>query len=139
MALTEGTRNVSCWTCRTDVANGDEVLPQLGPASACALIADCNRQGLPLADQHNQSLPTRHARVQQIACQHHVVLRDHRYYHGRILRSLALMDRRRVRQYQLVKLAETVTHLPAVKGDDQFTCIVIDPLYDAQIAIVDFA
>ncbi len=26
MALTEGARNVSCCACRTDVANGDEVV-----------------------------------------------------------------------------------------------------------------
>ena len=119
--------------------NGNEVVPQFGPAPACALVADGNRQRLPLADQHDQALATRHTGVEQVACQHHVVLRHQRNHHGRILRALALVDRRRIGEHQLIELAEAITHVPAIKGDDQLALVLIDPLHDAKIAIVDLA
>ena len=47
------------------------------------------------------------------------------------------MDRRRIGQHQLIELAETVAHLPAVERDDQLALLLIDPLHDAKITIVD--
>ena len=115
---------------------GHKVLTQFGPAPACALVTDCNRQRLPLADQHDQPLATRHTRVEQVARQHHVVLRHQRDHHGRILRALALVDRRSIGEHQLIELAEAVADLPSIKGNDQLTFVLIDPLYDAKITIV---
>src|SRR5262249_42019717 len=42
-------------------------------------------------------------------------------------------------QHQLIELAEAVADVPAIKGDDQLTFVLIDPLYDAKITIVDLA
>ena len=49
------------------------------------------------------------------------------------------MDRRRVRQHQLIELAEAIAHVSAVKRDDQLALLLIDPLHDAKITVVDLA
>jgi hypothetical protein len=110
-----------------------------GPTPARAVVANRNCQRLALTDQHHQPLATRDTRVEQVPGQHHVVLRHQRDHHARILRALAFVDRRRVRQYQLIQLAEAIANVPAVKRDDQLALLLIDPLRDAKIAVVDLA
>src|SRR6185437_7422747 len=65
------------------------------------------------------------------------MLRHQRDHHRRIFRALALVDRRSIRQHQLIEFAEAVGHLPAVKADDKLALLLSDPLHDAKIAVVD--
>ena len=57
-----------------------------------AVIADRDAQRLLLPDQHEQPLPPRDPRVDQVALEQHVVLRGERDHNRRELRSLRLVD-----------------------------------------------
>src|SRR3954454_21630033 len=91
-------------------------LIQLRPASPPRDVAYGDRDGLLLADQHDQSLASRHASVEQVALQHDVVLRQHRDHDGGIFRSLALMDRRRISRHQRVEFAKPVGDRAAIEA-----------------------
>ena len=67
------------------------------------------------------------------------MLRRQRDHYRRVFRSLALVDRRRIGQHQLIELAEAVAHLAAIERDDKFALFWVDPLHDAKITIVDLA
>jgi hypothetical protein len=51
--------------------------------------------------------------------QHRVVLDAERDHNGRIFRSLALVDGRRIRRHELIKFAEAVDDVPAVGPSSQ--------------------
>jgi hypothetical protein len=47
------------------------------------------------------------------------------------------VDRCGIRQHQFIELAVAVAHVPAVKCNDQLALLLVDPLYDAKITVVD--
>ena len=60
------------------------------------------------ADQHHQLLAARDARIEQIALQHHEMLRMQRQHHGGIFAALRFVDRHRIGQRQLIEFVEVV-------------------------------
>jgi hypothetical protein len=96
-----------------------------------------DRDGLLLANQHDQSLAAGHPGVEEIPLQHRVMLGECRDDNGGIFGALALMNRRRIGRHQRVELAESVGHGPAVEAGGEFARVCID-IYDvADIAVVD--
>ena len=67
-------------------------LVKLRPASPPRNVANCDGDGLFLANEDHKSLATRHAGVEEISLQHCVVLGQDRDDHGRIFGALALVD-----------------------------------------------
>ena len=65
------------------------------------------------------------------------MLRGQRDDHRRILRALALVDRCRISEHQLVELAETVGNFAAIKVDGEFTFFDANARHDTEIAVVD--
>src|SRR5262245_48076175 len=59
-------------------------------------VAYRDGNGLLLSDQHHQPLAPSDARIKEVPLQHGVMLRHDRNNHRRILRTLALMNGRRV-------------------------------------------
>src|SRR6266851_4643740 len=94
-------------------------LPQLRPPISCPRSLNGDRQRLPLSDEHHQTFAARHPRVDQVPLQHRIVLRRHRDDHGRMFRTLALVDRRRVSKNQLIELTKAVGDLAALEIDSE--------------------
>ena len=98
--------------------------PLAQPRTAPGRVLPLHRhlQRLAAADQHHQLLAARDAGVEQVALQHHEMLRVQRDHHRGILRALRFVDRQRVGQSQLVQFAEIVGHRLAVEIDGQLRC-----------------
>src|SRR4051812_6366849 len=111
-------------------------LIQLRPAAPPRHIAHGYRDGFLLADQHDQPLASGHAGVEQVPLQHDVVLRQYGDDHGGILRSLALVDRRRIGQHQRVEFAKPVGDRATVEAGSQLAGFEIDPIDVADIAVI---
>jgi len=54
------------------------------------------------------------------------VLRHDRDDHGRIFRTLALVDRRRVSKNQLIELTKAVGDLAVIEADGEFAFLHVD-------------
>src|SRR5215203_1145141 len=90
---------------------------QLRPASPARYVADRNGHGLLLSDQHNKLLTARNTGVEQVPLQHRVVLRHHGNDDGGVLRTLALVDARRIGRDEHVEFAKSVGHGSAVEAN----------------------
>src|SRR5208282_1812363 len=115
----------------------DQPLPQLRPPPPCPRSLDGDRQCLSLSDEHHQPLAARHAGVDQVPLQHRVMLGAERNHDGWVLRSLALVDRRRVGKNQLVEFGEAVDHLSTVEVDRELALLHIDAQNEAEVTVVD--
>jgi hypothetical protein len=69
---------------------------QLGPPTFRLLAFDRHGQRPFLSDQHDKTLATRDAGINQVPLEHHVVLRGDGNHHDRVFRPLGLMNRRRM-------------------------------------------
>ena len=69
--------------------------------------------------------------------QHRIVLDAERDHDGRVFRALALVDGRRIGQFQLIELAEAVDDGATIEVDSEFALFHIDACNDAEVAIVD--
>src|SRR6266567_7396938 len=94
-----------------------EPLPQLRPPPPRPASLDRNGERLPLANEHDEAPTACYPSVDQVPLQHRVVLRRQRDDHGRVFRTLALVDRRRVGKYQLVELAKAIGDFTALEVD----------------------
>ena len=101
----------------------------------CVLPPQRRRKRPPRPDQHHESLPAFHFRVKRASLEQHVVLSMQRDHETRELRPLALVDRQHIGQCQLVRVAEIVPDLPALKADDHPLLDPVDLLDQRQIAI----
>ena len=54
-------------------------------------------------------------------------------HHGRVFRALALVDRRRVGEHQLIEFAKAVCNFAAVEVGDEFALLDIDGRDNAEI------
>lgn len=113
-------------------------LPQFRP-SALAASPDRHRQGTLLADDDDQPLSTRDARVEQVAGKHHVVLGRHRDHDGGLFRALGFVDRRGIGQHERVQFAVRVGHDAPVELGGQRAFLVIDADDHAEIAVENLA
>jgi hypothetical protein len=75
---------------------GLKPIPQLGPTASRAFVSDGNGKRLTLPHQHDEPLSSSDAGIKKVARQHCVVLRRQGDHDGRILRALALVNRRRI-------------------------------------------
>ena len=64
------------------------------------------------------------------------MLRMQEHHHRRILAALRLVDRGRVRERELVQVARTVFHGPAVEQHDKRTLLRVHVLHETDIAVV---
>jgi hypothetical protein len=80
-------------------------LPQLRPSPPLPRAPDRDRQRLALPDENDEALAARHPRVNQVPLKHRVMLGDEGDHDGRVLRPLALVDRRLIGQHQLIEPA----------------------------------
>src|ERR1700720_4396273 len=110
---------------------------QFRPSPPPRDVAYSNRDCLLLADQHDQSLPSGHAGVEQVPLQHRVVLGQNRDYDGRVFGALALVDRRGVGRPQRIEFAEAVGDSAAVETGGEFASVGIDIVDVADVAVVD--
>src|ERR1700732_494316 len=114
-----------------------EPLSQLRPPSPCLRAFDGDGERLALTHQDDETLAPSYARIDQLSLQHRVMLGRQRDNDGSVFRSLALVDRCRVGQHQLVQLADTVDHLPALEIDRQFALLQVEARDDTKVAVVD--
>ena len=92
-------------------------------------------QRLPRPDQHDQALAARDRRVEQVALQHHVVLRVDGDDHRRVLRALRLVDGRGVRQVSVSSSSRPYSTVAVVEADRQRLRLGVDALDDAAVAV----
>ena len=64
---------------------------------------DRNCQRLPLSDEDDEALASRHAGLDQVLLQHRVVLSRQRDHHGWVFRTFALVDRGGIGEDQFVE------------------------------------
>lgn len=57
-------------------------------------------QRLLLTDEDHQLLPARHARINEVALEHHIVLHCDRQYHDRIFAPLGLVNGRGIAEHK---------------------------------------
>src|SRR5215467_470070 len=110
---------------------------QLRPTAAAWNTTDGDRDGLALADQNDQSFAASDTRVEQIALQHWVVLRHDWDNDGRVIRALALMDRRSISRHQRVQFAKAIGNRMPIKDRGKFPAVRLDPRHVANVAVVD--
>ena len=110
---------------------------ELRPASERLTAANRHSDRSALTDDHHEPPAPGHARVEQIAPEHRVVLRGQRDHHGRVLRALRLVNRGRVGEHQLVELAEAVGDLTSVELDQHLAGFRVDRANEAKVAVVD--
>jgi hypothetical protein len=101
-------------------------LIELGPAAPTLNAANRDADSFSLADEHDELLAARQARIEQIALKHGVMLRHNRDHHSRILRPLRLVDGGRIGQRNLIELAIRVLDRTAVEVDGNLCLLVID-------------
>src|SRR6516164_1980218 len=111
--------------------------PQLRPSTPRPCPLDGDRQCLPLPNKDHQTLAARHPRVDQVSLQHRVVLSAERDHDGRVFRTLALVNRRRVGQHQLIEFAKAVGEISAIEVDGELAFLHVDARHDAEVAVVD--
>lgn len=107
--------------------------PELRPS---ALSASPHRHGqcALLPDDDDQPLSPRHARVEEVAGQHHVVLGRDRDDDGGLFRALRFMDRRGIGQHERVEFAEWVGYDASIELSGQRTFLIVDADDHAEIA-----
>ena len=74
---------------------------------------------MPVSAPVHQLLAARHPRVDQVPLQHRVVLGAERDHDGGVLRALALVNRRRVGQYQLIEFAKAIDEFATIEVDGE--------------------
>src|SRR5271166_701145 len=114
-----------------------EPLAELRPASPARSVADGDGDRFLLADQNDEAFASGDARVEKVALQHRVVLRENRDDHGGIFGPLALADSRGVGRNQNVELAESVSDCPPVEAHRDFAGLRVDVADIANVAVVD--
>ena len=112
-------------------------LVQLRPAPASRGFAHRDGDRLLLADQHRQPLSPRDPGLEQVPPQHGVVLGQHRDHHGRILRTLALVERRGIGRHQRVQLAETVNEIASLEPRGELARLRVHIGDEADVAVVN--
>ncbi len=95
--------------------------------------------GALVAHQDNEFGGARHTGVEQVALQHHVVLRQNWNHHHGELRALRLVDAHRVGMDQFVQLRELVTHQRSVEVDGEHMLLQIQRGDAAHVAVEDLA
>src|SRR2546423_14077503 len=110
----------------TQIGSLGQPLPQLRPPPSRLRTLDCDRQGLSLSNEYDETLPASYTGVQQLSLQHCVMLHHHRDNHRRVLGPLALVNSCGVGEHEFIKLAEDIDDLPAIEVDRQLACLGID-------------
>jgi hypothetical protein len=82
----------------------------LRPAPPARNVANCDRDGLLLADKDHQPLAAGDAGVEEVSLQHRVVLGEDRDDYSRIFGALTLVDGSGIGGNERVKLPEGVGH-----------------------------
>ena len=72
-------------------------------------------QRLLLTDEDHQLLPARHARINEVALEHHIVLHCDWQYHDRIFAPLGLVNGRGIAEHKLVQLSVGVNNFMPVE------------------------
>ena len=97
---------------RTDLPRdglpGSQPLGQFRPPTPARDVAHRDGDGLFLADQYNQPLPTCDAGVEKVPLQHGVVLRHDRDDYGGVFRALGFMNRGGIGGHQGIEFAEAI-------------------------------
>ena len=93
--------------------------PQFRPASSARDILDGDRHGLLLAEQDDEPLAAGDAGLEQVALQHHIVLRRDRNDDSGIFGPLRFMDGRCVSEDHLVEFAECVGYWAPIESDSR--------------------
>ena len=102
------------------IAINMEPVAQFRPTPPCPSSFHGDRQRLPLSNEYHQTFTARYSRIHEVPLQHRVVLSTEGDYDGWIFRALALVNRRRVGEHQLIQVAKPVDDLSAVKLDADF-------------------
>src|SRR6267154_3552968 len=103
-----------------------EPLSQLRPPSPCLRTFDRDGERLALAHQDDETLAPGYARIDQLSLQHRVMLGRQWDDNGGVFRSLALVDRGRIGQHQLVQFADAIHYLPALEIDRDFALLQVE-------------
>src|SRR5262252_7791428 len=119
------------------VAINMEPVAQFRPTPPCPSSFHGDRQRLPLSNKYHQTFTARYSRIHEVPLQHRVMLSTEGDYDGWIFRALALVNRRRVGEHQLIQVAKPVDDLSAVKLDADFAFLHVDARHHAEVAIVD--
>ena len=83
------------------------------------IVANSHPQSLFCADDYDQFSRPRNGRVQQVALQHHIVLRGQGHDHGAKFRALALVYTHGIGQYQFVQFRKLVCQNAVLKSHAQ--------------------
>ena len=119
-------------------ASCNQPLLQFRPSPPSRDILYGDRNCLLLAHEDNQTLAPCNTGVEQIPLQHRVMLRHYGDDHGRVLRTLAFVDRGGIIRNQHVQFTEAIDDISAIKGRDKLAGIRIDIFDKADVTIVEF-
>src|ERR1700730_12470593 len=72
-----------------------------------------------------------------LRCRDKAVLSAERDHDGRVFRALALVNRRRIGQHQLMEFAKAVGEISAIEVDGELAFLHVDARHDAEVAVVD--
>jgi len=91
------------------------------------VVPDSHSYGTLAADQYHQSLSTGYRRIQQVALQHDIVLRQERNHHRGILTAMGFVYGYGIGQHQLVQIASLVAYYPIFKSDEELLFLKVNP------------
>ena len=104
-------------------------------AQRLLLVSHGEPDGLGCTHEHDEPLAAGQPRVQEVALKHLKVLRGHGHHNDGVLASLALVNRYRVGEHQLIELVALIDHRLVVDHDHQPSIDRIDPLDGPRISI----